>query len=352
MRNLQDICINASASIKETMEIIGFGGVKIALVVESNNKLVGTINDADIRRSILKGSSIDQSIEKVYHGNPIIASVNSSEEELLSLCNKNRISQIPILNEKHELVDLFVLEDILLRTNHSNYIVLMVGGLGTRLMPLTQKTPKPMLKVGHAPLLETIIKGFINNGFKKFIFCVGYKYEVIKDYFGDGSLFGAEIEYIIEDRRLGTAGALSLTSIADKTSDPFIVMNGDILTTVNYEHLIDFHNQNSAMATMCVREYDIKVPFGVVSTDGIEISNIVEKPVHTFFVNSGIYVLNPSCVKHIPRGKPYDMPSLFNYLKKRNNKVVSFPLQEYWLDIGQMNEFKRANEEFDQFFQG
>ncbi len=214
-------------------------------------------------------------------------------------------------------------------------------------MPLTEHTPKPMLKVGNKPILHTILKKFKECGYTNFIMCVNYKSKVIQDYFGDGTKFQVKIEYILEKERMGTAGALSL--LAGKLKEPFFVMNGDLLTNLDFEKILDFHIKNESKATMCVREYNIEVPYGEVKLDKENIVSIAEKPMHKFFVNAGIYVLDPECIDLIPKGF-YDMPLLFKKIIQHNKKTISFPLGEYWLDIGRSKDYERANSEYHSFF--
>jgi len=267
---------------------------------------------------------------------------------LLHLCSVNKIGQIPIVDDEKKVIDLFILNDELSNKQYENNIVLMVGGLGTRLRPLTNTIPKPMLEVGGRPILETIVNNFVNSGFSNITMCLGYKPDVIQDYFKDGSDFGANIDYIVENKRMGTAGALTL--IKKEFNKPFFVMNGDLLTNINFEKMLDFHIEHKSMATMCVREYDIEVPYGVVNVNNENIVSIEEKPIHRFFVNAGIYLLEPDCIGLIPDNKFYDMPRLFDELLAIKEKIVSFPLQEYWLDIGRMSDYKKANAEYMSVF--
>jgi dTDP-glucose pyrophosphorylase len=348
MINFLDICIKPTLSIEEAMGVINRGNVRIACVVDVNNRLLGTLNDGDIRRGILKGKSLSDSINDVYHTNAIFADESTTKAKLLNLCLQKQINQIPIIDNNKKIVDLFVLNDPLSRKQHGNNVVLMVGGLGTRLRPLTENTPKPMLKVGGKPILQTIVEGFAKSGFTNISMCLGYKSNIIKNFFQDGGEFGVNIDYVVEDKRMGTAGALTL--LTKKLDKPFFVMNGDLLTNVDYENMLDFHSSNDSKATMCVRKYDIEVPYGVVSTINEEITSIKEKPIHRFFVNAGIYLLEPGCVDLIPKGEFYDMPSLFDKLISNNEKVVSFPLKEYWIDIGQMDDFNQAHNDYIEVF--
>jgi NDP-sugar pyrophosphorylase family protein len=227
------------------------------------------------------------------------------------------------------------LDDLIGAVERPNWVVLMAGGLGTRLRPLTEDCPKPMLPVGGKPILESILESFVEQGFRRFFFSVNYKAEMVQDHFGDGSRWGVRIDYLHEDRRLGTAGALSL--LDDRPDAPLVVMNGDLLTRASFDKLLDFHYAQSATATMTVRDYDFQVPYGVVKIDGTQIVSIEEKPVQKFFVSAGIYVLSPSV---------FDMPSLFSRLINEGQKVAAYPLKEYWLDIGRIEEFERAQREW------
>lgn len=348
MKNIEDIIVKESTSILEVLQIIDKSSKQIAIVVDKNKKLLGTISDGDIRRALLNNISLNKSVKNIYFKTPTIASINNSKEEIINICRTRKIHQIPIVDDKGNLMGLEILDELISKESKPNKIVLMVGGLGTRLRPLTENTPKPMLKVGNKPILETIVEKFAEYGYVNIVMCVNYKSHIIQDYFGDGKKFGVNIEYILEEERMGTAGALSL--MKEKPSDPFFVMNGDLLTNANFEHLHDFHISNNSVGTMCVREYDFQVPYGVVNTNGSEILSIEEKPIHKFFVNAGIYLLSPNALDYIPKNSFFDMPSLFEILIKNEQKTISFPIREYWLDIGRIEEYKRANDEYDKVF--
>ena len=348
MKNIEKIKIVATSTIGKALSAIDSGAVKIALVVDTDNKLLGTLSDGDIRRGLLRKKTLNDTIEDVYFKSPTTAKKGSSGEDLLRLCSINQISQVPIIDDDRKVIDLFVIDDEFLKKQRENNVVLMVGGLGTRLRPLTENIPKPMLNVGGKPILQTIVKGFVDSGFTNITMCLGYKSNIIQDYFQDGSAFGANIDYIVEEKRMGTAGALTL--LKKKPNKPFFVMNGDLLTNVNYEQMLDFHGLHDSKATMCVREYEIKVPYGVVNINNEEIVSIEEKPIHSFFVNAGIYLLEPECVDLIPSNEFYDMPSLFEEMILNNKKTISFPLKEYWLDIGIMSDYEKANYEFCKIF--
>ena len=348
MKDIEKIKISATSSIEQALKVIDAGGVKIALVVDNDNKLLGTLGDGDIRRGLLRKIKLSDTIENVYYKKPIIAKRGSSKESLLNLCSINEVSQLPIIDINGKVIDLFIIDEELIKKQHENHVVLMVGGLGARLKPLTENIPKPMLNVGGQPILKTIVKGFVDNGFTNITMCLGYMSNVIEDYFKDGSDFGANIKYIVEERRMGTAGAISL--IKEKIDKPFFVMNGDLITNINYEQMLDFHEEQNSKATMCVREYDIQVPYGVVNVINEDIVSIEEKPIHSFFINAGIYLLDPECINLIPKDEFYDMPSLFEKMILTDKKTISFPLKEYWLDIGRVSDYERANLEYKGIF--
>ncbi len=337
-----------SASIIDVLKIIDKSSKQLVLVVDDNKKLLGTVSDGDVRRAILKNVSLDSVIKDIYFRSPAVANINDSKDKIINICIAKKIHQIPIVDNDLNLVGLEVLDELICKGTKENKVILMVGGLGRRLKPLTDNTPKPMLHVGGKPILETIIEKFSDYGFINIILCVNYKSNIIQDYFGNGSELGVNIEYIFENKRMGTTGALSL--LKDKPKEPFFVMNGDLLTNINFEHLLDYHLENNSVATMCVREYDFQVPFGVIELENGNIKSIEEKPTHNFFVNAGIYMLSPGIIDYIPKNEFYDMPTLFEKIIELNKNTISFPIREYWLDIGRLEEFEKANHEYDDFF--
>jgi len=344
MKSIDNIKIFPHVSVKQALRIIDSGAMKIALVVDGSNKLVGTLTDGDIRRGLLRGLSLEDRIESIMNRKPTVCGVNDSKESLLKIAVTKKIHQIPIVDHDGTLVGIEEIDELLKPTAYPNKVVLMAGGLGTRLRPLTDDVPKPLLEVGNKPILETIISNFAKHGFRNIILTVNYKSHMIEAYFGDGAAFGVEIEYVHEKDRMGTAGALSL--IREKLTEPFFVMNGDLLTNINFEHMLEYHHESKAKATMGVREYDFQVPYGVVNVEGHQIVGIEEKPVHTFFVSGGVYILDPEVLTYIPDNTFYDMPTLFERLIAEKQNAVSFPIREYWLDIGRMSDFERANNEY------
>jgi len=347
MNSIKNIIVNQNISIRDALKIIDKNSKQICLIVE-NEKLIGTLTDGDIRRGLLNGLDLDSSIKSIIFTKPTTCRIEDSKEKILKLALTNQLQQIPVLDNKGGLVGLRVVDELLKPKVRLNSVVLMAGGLGARLMPLTEDIPKPMLEVGGKPILQTIVEGFANHGFTNITMCLGYRPNVVKNFFKDGKEFGVHIDYIIEEKRMGTAGALSL--IKKKFNEPIFVMNGDLLTKIDYGKVIDFHKNNNSKATMCVSKYDVKVPYGVINISNKEITSIQEKPIHSFFVNTGIYLIEPECIDIIPKGEYYDMTTLFEQLIAKNVKTISFPLSDYWLDIGRMEDFKKANYEYYNIF--
>ncbi len=348
MKSIQNIKLTSAATIKEALKIIDIGAMQIAIIVDEEDRLIGTLTDGDIRRGLLKGLSLEDAIESIIFKNPTIAKIGDTKKEILKIALAKKLHQIPIVDDENRVVGIKEIDELIKPQIKSNKVVLMVGGLGTRLKPLTDTMPKPMLQVGNKPILQTIVEQFAEYGYVNIVMCVNYKFKMIQDYFGDGSEYGVKIEYILEDQRMGTAGALSL--LKEKPTEPFFVMNGDLLTNVNFEHLHEYHTFNNSISTMCVREYDFQVPYGVVNLDNVKITSIEEKPIHKFFVSAGIYMLSPRILNSIPNNEFYDMPTLFEKLISKHENVISFPLREYWLDIGRIEEFEKANNEYYEVF--
>jgi len=344
LKEWTEILLNPLDTIEVTIRVLHSGGARIALVVDENRKLLGTVTDGDIRRALIEHTSMECIVKKVMNDSPLTASLSDSSEVIMSKMKSMNVLHIPLVNEKHVLVGLKTLQHMLDKKKYENPVFLMAGGFGTRLLPLTEKKPKPLLNVGSRPILETIISQFIDAGFYNFYISTHYKAEMIRDHFGDGSDWGVNIKYLHEDSPLGTAGALGLLP-DNLTKLPIIMMNGDLLTKVDFEHLLDFHHEQGNIATMCIREYDFQVPYGVVSIKNQYVSSIEEKPVHRFFVNAGIYVLDSKLINKIDRNSYLDMPNFFETQIKNGDNISAFPIHEYWLDIGRIEEYERANKE-------
>ncbi|WP_427138365.1 nucleotidyltransferase family protein [Psychrobacillus psychrodurans] len=348
MKSWKDVLVQPKTTILEAMRLIDATTMQFAAVVDDNLFLLGTVTDGDIRRGILKGLSLDTAISEVMNTSPICEKEGKRSNYYKKKMRERKLKQLPLISSTNQLQRIVFSDELELTSKKVNKVVLMVGGLGTRLRPLTDTIPKPMLNVGSKPIVETIIESFKNYGFTNFVLSVNYKKEMIMDYFQDGAHLGVNIEYIEETKRLGTAGALSLLS--EKPLEPFFVMNGDLLTKINFEQLLDFHYETNSAATMCVREYEYQIPYGVIETENHQLLSIIEKPVHKSFVNAGIYVLNPGALELVPNEEFYDMPELYKKLMAKQEKVSAFPLREYWLDIGRLDDYEKANGDFKEGF--
>lgn len=349
MKDWEKTLISHSSLIMNAIKIIDDSSMQIAMVVDENNRLRGTVTDGDIRRGILKGISLTEPVEKIMCQQPSVARMSDGRENILALMKNKKLRQIPIVDEANRVLGLDIWDELIQINEKDNIVVIMAGGLGTRLGYLTADCPKPLLKVGNKPVLEIILESCKEYGFRKFYISINYKAEMVKNYFLDGSKWGVEIDYILESKRLGTAGALGLLPVVP--SQPFIVMNADLLTKVNLQQLIDFHAEHQAIATMCVREYDFQVPYGVVNIERYRLVGIEEKPIQKFFVSAGIYVLDPTSLDYIPKNEFIDMTVLFEKLIEQRHETAAFPLREYWLDIGRIDDYERANGEYSKVFE-
>ena len=343
-------CIGTDADLRQVMEAIDRSAMQLALVVE-DGAFRGLLTDGDIRRAILKGISLDAPATDVMRIDPVVFHPRDSKDYVIRKMRKHQINHAPLLDEDGRIVDLYILNDLLSKKSRSNPVLLMAGGLGTRLRPLTENMPKPLLKVGNMPILETILTGFIENGFSRFFVSVNYKSEMIESYFGDGSRWDVDIKYLHERKRLGTAGALCL--LPKELQEPVVVMNGDLLTKVDFGEFLDHHVSEGAAATMGVREYSWQVPYGVIEMEDGQISRITEKPVHRCYVNAGMYVLSPEAIRLVPTEEYLDMPELFRRIMAEGGRTAAYPVRGYWMDIGQMEDFRQAQGDYaDVFLKG
>jgi dTDP-glucose pyrophosphorylase len=336
--------VEPDATLRDAVAAIDAGEARIGVVCDRQGVLLGTITDGDIRRALLRGAGLDAPVSQAMNPRPITAPVGTRRDRALALMRKHAVLQLPLVDEAGRACELVLfdeqpLDDIL--------IVLMAGGEGRRLQPLTADTPKPLLPVGGQPVIETLVRRFEEQGFRRIFLSVNYRAEQFEGHFGDGSAFGVSVSYLHEDEPRGTAGSLSALP---PVAGPIIVMNADVLTSVDFRHLLAFHGEQRASATMCVREYVLQVPYGVVEIDGQSLRSIAEKPKQSLFVNAGIYVLSPQAVARIPAKGRYDMTTLFEELIADGSRAAVFPLREYWLDIGRMADLERARAEYAAIF--
>jgi len=329
------------------MQCIDRNAKGIALVVDEDYHLLGTVTDGDIRRAILGGINIDLAVRKLLDRRKsascsITAPIGTADADLIQLMNEHTIRQVPLLDEKGRVVDLALLSDLVKNYELPLTAVIMAGGYGTRLRPLTEDTPKPMLPVGDRPLMELMIRQLRRSGIRHVNITTHYLADKIREYFEDGQGFGVKIDYVNETRPLGTAGALGLM---ENLEQPLLVMNGDILTRVNFRAMLSHHRKHHADLTIGVRQYEMEVPYGVVECEGSQVYQLREKPQYSFLVNAGIYLLDPSVHRYIPKGRRFDMTDLIERLLIEGGNVISFPIVEYWLDIGEPADYEQAQED-------
>ena len=347
--NVVDFSVSLDTPIHDVIVCIDRSAhISIALIVDEQGHLINTITDGDVRRGILAGIGLEKPVKKLLpikaltpRPTALTALAGTPVSDLLRLMQEHKVRQIPLLNKTGKVVDIVTLNDISPQQIPLQAMV-MAGGQGTRLRPLTDNIPKPMLDVGGRPIIELIIERLSQTGIHNISISTNYQSNKIKEHFGDGSTFGIELNYIDEDRSLGTAGALGLM---DKPTSPVLVINGDILTQVNFEAMLSFHQELNADLTIGVRQYFMQVQYGVVECDGSVVKQLQEKPSVEFLINAGIYLLKPSVYHYIPRNEYMDMTDLIQKLLDDGRPVSSFPIMEYWLDIGQPDDYKRAQDD-------
>lgn len=342
--NWKESIVTPATRLGEAIARIDASGLQAALVVEQDGRLAGILTDGDVRRAILAARGLESPVGEAMNRACTSVSQHMDRREMLALMRRKVIHHLPLVDDDGLVSGLVTLDELIGVTARPNWVVLMAGGLGTRLQPLTQDCPKALLPVGGKPVLETILESFVDQGFRKIFLSVNYKADMIRAYFGSGERWGANLEYLVEDARLGTAGGLQL--LPGCPDHPIIVMNADLLTRVPFESLLRFHDAQGADATMAVRDYEMRVPYGVVRLDEERIESIEEKPARSFFVNAGIYVLGPHVLDMVKKGESCDMTELFRRAIERGRRTAAFPLREYWIDIGRIEEFEKANREW------
>jgi dTDP-glucose pyrophosphorylase len=349
MTDFQLLFVRPSQKILETLEVIDRSQLQIALVVSESGKLEGVVTDGDIRRGILKKISLDSRVELIMNRAPSTALQGTPSKELLALMRNRKLKQIPVLDTDGRVVGLEILDDLIAPKTQESWVVLMAGGEGKRLRPLTENTPKPLIEIGSRPILSTLIESLADAGFKRIFLSVNYMADKIKSYFGDGEKFGVEISYLEEKESMGTIGSLRLLPFTPK--HPLLIINGDILTKVNYGHLLAHHREQKAEATICARNYEIEVPYGVLETSSGLVTRVLEKPRQNHLISAGIYVLSPKAVSLIPRESPrFDMPELIDLAIQKEMRVSAFAIHEYWMDIGRHGDLERANADYGRHF--
>ena len=349
MVKLQQLLVGSSSSIREVIACIDRNTKGIALVVDEERRLLGTVTDGDIRRAFLAGMDFSSQVAELLlrkgdspYPRPISAPAETSQADLLRLMRQHVVRHIPLLDQDGRVVDLITLEDLVPMSAQPVSAAIMAGGYGARLGHLTDETPKPMLPVGGRPIMEWIVEGLRQAGIRRIAATTHYKAEVITQHFGDGRDFGVQIEYIQEEQLSGTAGSLALLPPWDQ---PLLVINGDIMTRVDFGAMVDYHEELKADMTVAVREYRFQVPYAIVEMEDVRIRGLTEKPTLPFFVNAGIYLLDPVVRSYITKGEFLDMTDLITRLLDDGRPVVGFPVREYWIDIGGHDDYEQAQED-------
>lgn len=344
MKNWESVLVAPDVPLEEAIAVLDREALRVILVVDSDRTLRGTLTDGDVRRALLNHVALETPVRNVMFPSPRVAGRTWSKEKILALMEKHQLLQVPIVDDAGRVVGLETLQGLISRRHRDNPVFLMAGGFGTRLRPLTNNCPKPLLKVGDKPILQLILESFISAGFYRFFISTHYMPEMIREYFGNGERWGIDIRYVHEEAPLGTGGALGLLPHSE-IDLPLFMMNGDLLTNLDFNNLLNFHNDHDGVATMCVRQYEHRVPYGVIESDGHLIRSMVEKPIYKYFINAGIYLLSPHLVKSVTPNTKIDMPTLLEQNIAHGKNVNMFPIHEYWLDIGRIEDFQRAQDE-------
>lgn len=334
--------------LEDAIQALQENSAKIVFVIDSASSLIGSVTDGDIRRALLNGKDRTTKISDVMNSNPTSVSEDDSNEQIDQIFEQSGHRYLPVLDGQKRIIKVISSEKKSFEIK-DNLVFLMAGGFGKRLMPHTANIPKPMLPLNDKPMLENIIGRFKSFGFRKFYISTHYKGEVIKNYFGNGSKWNIDIKYTYEKEPLGTAGALGL--LTRKPKKPVIIMNGDLITKINFEDLLNFHIDSKAVATMCVKEFKFEIPYGTVELQDLKVLKMNEKPCLECFINAGIYVLNPTAFDRIKKDSYRDMPDLLTELTKEGLPVSAFPVHEYWLDMGGIKEYNRAIAEYSAIFE-
>lgn len=342
--NLEEILISQDTNLLECYRLLDKTGYRMLVCVEQQ-KLIGVVTDSDIRRGIVSGLRLEDKVEPTINRNPVVATPEMSEKAMLALMKKKDVDPIPVIDKAGRLVDMYSMHHLLKSTVLPNSAIIMAGGLGKRLMPLTKDVPKPLLKIGDKPIIEHVISHIADHGIENVFITVNYKSQMVEDYLGDGKQLGVKIEYLREEKQLGTVGAISL--LRDRKIEfPFIITNGDILTRIDVRKLLDAHDTNGSGMTVCLKSFHYDVPYGVVNVNGNRLVNFDEKPQYNFLINTGIYCMSPELMSFIPYNEYYDANMLVNLLLSKNIPVGSFIIDEYWRDIGNIEDFYGANNDY------
>ncbi len=335
---MKRIQLTPTTIIDDALRLLDENGNGFLPVVDDQNKLIGIITDGDVRRGILNKSL---ELDSVINKNPLTAPLGTSHLSIKKHLREIHRRHMPVVDENGKLIEVVVLDEFEF-VSKQNWVVIMAGGLGTRLGDLTKHTPKPMLNVGGKSILQGIIENFKSQGFCKFILCVNYKAEIIEEYFKNGDWLGVEIKYTKEEKRLGTAGALSLIDF--KIDSPIFVVNGDLITSINFDAFLEYHNSNNSFATMCIKRYHFQIPYACIDfNETADILGIREKPSQEYSINTGMYILDSNVLSKISKNEYFDMPHLFEQLIEEGNICKAYKIEDYWLDLGSPEDLDRGH---------
>ncbi len=345
---LSQLCVAPADTLRHAMEVIERNGIELAFVCESSGQVVGTLSDGDIRRALLSGAALDEpAVGRAMCKTFRRVTSDVGRAEVLDLMLAVGISQVPVLSKDGVLLSVHLLHDLVGASSRANRAVIMAGGRGVRLWPLTQTVPKPMLTVAGRPILERLVLHLVGHGIRELYLSINYLGHVIEEHFGDGSAYGCKIHYLREEKPLGTGGALSLLPaelLRDNTSS-WLVLNGDLVTQLDVGTILDTHDSRKSVATMCLQPYQVQVPYGVADLDGHRIVGLREKPAQQYLVNAGVYVLSPEALAMIPAGVEYPITNLFEECISQRKSVNAHVLDGEWIDVGQHDTLRRARGE-------
>jgi len=340
---LADVLVREDASLRKALETITRSGKQVAVVVDGETRLLGLLTDGDVRKAILRGLSLEADVQQAMNRNPVVARAGIGTVDAITFMRSRSIRHLPVLDARRGVVELLWLDELLAAAPPlQSRAVIMAGGEGTRLFPVTESVPKPLVRIGGKPLLEILIERLRGAGIVEFLIAVHHKSAMIREQLGDGSRLGARIDYVEEPVPLGTMGSLTLAR--ERLDAPFFVVNGDILTKCDFRAMWDFHrSQPGAAMTVGVSLHQVEIPYGEFTLRGTRVMQMLEKPRKEYPVNAGIYVLDPSVVDMIPVGQYFDAPELIHLLLSKDRIVAAHVIREYWLDVGRHPDLDKAN---------
>jgi dTDP-glucose pyrophosphorylase/predicted transcriptional regulator len=346
-----DLFASPDTPLEEVLRVMTRGGQKIVLIIDDQKRLCGIVTDYDIRVTILEHNPMDTPAKMFMNKNPMTVTASSSEKEIFASMQKSGHKVVPIVDENGRFISLHYIEEFARfvepQKNRSTAVI-MAGGLGERLRPMTNDTPKPMLHVGGRPILFTLLDQLLVEEFESIYVSVNYKSDIVVKAVSDIPRYKSRVQFIYEKKRMGTAGSLSL--LPERPPGAFVVINGDLLTSVSLPEMVSFHMLDENLITVALKKEDYNIPYGVADLEGTRIIGMKEKPAYSFFINTGAYVLEPSVIDMLPPGEPCDMTDLIDRALADDLRVGSFPVHEYWLDIGTPAQLEKAQEDYSDLF--